>query len=393
MKKLNENVMNKKMNYSCKLILLGWIALISFESSAQAPACTPVVYAFRHAEDFNPNPAPSGGPYGFLTRTGATHADLYPAMIEALRTAKGYCPVTKVYATSSTKYFDENKNRVAEPGVLNIYGAVNSFCTARPLAKSLTTNPQSWQVPKSYPTNNLCVDASTGNVVGALAISSDNTSSDPIMIVDGVGLDEYLTGNNSGPPLHAALLANAKISGSSAIFWTSQGLHALGNAIINGGSQGPLSSNVPVKQNKNLPGRNVVYIFKPKPQDANGDWTGASVTGFSDTSNNYFQCFNFTNTTSGAVGKMQTNNWCGKPNTFGTLLGYVEITPTCTLTRLASNDSVCTNQIPLINLPGGSGGQVGTQINGKICNIKSGNTPAVTVDSSSGSMYVGYCTP
>lgn len=371
--------MHIKINLGCKLILLGWIALVSLESSAQAPACTPVVYGFRHAEDFNPSPAPSGGPYGFLTRTGATHADLYPAMITALGTAKGYCPVTKVYAASSTK--DPAK------GYINYTGAVNSFCTARPLAKSLP-NQQNWMLPLNNmgsSNNSLCVNARTGEVEGPL------TSSDPIMFIGDVGLDQYLTGNGSGTLLFNALLANAQTPtpGSSAIFWTSQGLHALGNAIINGGSQSPLSSNVPEKQNKNLPGRNVVYIFKPKPQDTSGNWTGASPTGFSDTSNNYFQCFNFTNTTSGLVGKMQTNNWCGAANTLGTLLGYTDVTSACTLPKLASNDPVCANEIPLKNLPGGGD----TQINGKICNIKSGNTPAVTVDSNSGFMYVGYCTP
>jgi hypothetical protein len=46
-------------------------SLLSFISSASAQACTPVVYAFRHAEDLE---APGNG----LTLVGQQHAFLYP---------------------------------------------------------------------------------------------------------------------------------------------------------------------------------------------------------------------------------------------------------------------------------------------------------------------------
>jgi hypothetical protein len=49
-------------------------SLLSFISSAAAQACTPVVYAFRHAEDLE---APGNG----LTSAGQQHAFLYPAMV------------------------------------------------------------------------------------------------------------------------------------------------------------------------------------------------------------------------------------------------------------------------------------------------------------------------
>ena len=65
--------MNKKMNYISSLISVGLITFVCFRASVQAQNCTPVVYAFRHAEDFNPpeGSKPDGGPYGFLSRTGA----------------------------------------------------------------------------------------------------------------------------------------------------------------------------------------------------------------------------------------------------------------------------------------------------------------------------------
>ena len=64
--------MNKKINDMVSLISVGLITFVGFTASVQAQDCTPVVYAFRHAEDFNPaNPKPDGGPYGFLSRTGA----------------------------------------------------------------------------------------------------------------------------------------------------------------------------------------------------------------------------------------------------------------------------------------------------------------------------------
>ena len=57
--------MNKKMNYISSLISVGLITFVCFTASVQAQNCTPVVYAFRHAEDFN---SPEGSkPVGDLT--------------------------------------------------------------------------------------------------------------------------------------------------------------------------------------------------------------------------------------------------------------------------------------------------------------------------------------
>ncbi len=218
--------MNKKINDMVSLISVGLITFVGFTASVQAQDCTPVVYAFRHAEDFTPPDREDGGPYGFLSRTGAAHADLYPEMIETLAEHKGYCPVTRVYAASPTG------NDGQANDYINYDGAVNSFCTARPLAKSLSPQ-QTWIVPpnnRSSSTNPLCTNAETGNLEGVL------TKNDPIMFINGVGLDEKLKGpagsDDPGALLRAALLDTAERNESSAIFWTSQGLHALGLSLI-----------------------------------------------------------------------------------------------------------------------------------------------------------------
>ena len=361
--------MNKKINYMFRLISVGLITFVGFTASVQAQDCIPAVYAFRHAEDFNPpQPDPNdpnlGGPYGFLSRTGAAHADLYPEMIKTLETLEGYCPVTRVYAASPTG----NDGKAND--YINYNGAVNSFCTARPLAKSLSPQ-QTWNPPKNTgnsSNNTLCINAITGVREGAL------TENDPIMFIGNVGLDQYLKGSGDDDPgalLRAALLDTAEINESSAIFWTSQGLHNLGNAIIDGNSR------VPEKDGGNIPGRNVVYIFTPKVTDN-------LITGFNDTSLDYFQCFNWTNYGDMGRGHMRTNNWCGRSD--GTKLGgSMQDDKQCTLQGLQDNNALCLNQIPNQNLPDGGG----KQINGKICNIKD---PESGFIEEGGDSYFGYCT-
>lgn len=83
-----------------------------FTSSIRAQ-CTPVVYAFRHAEDVAIGTA--------LTRVGVQHADLYPLMVGKFDDAHNYCPVEWVYSM-----YDINPD--GSPGT------TNPFQTAEPLA-------------------------------------------------------------------------------------------------------------------------------------------------------------------------------------------------------------------------------------------------------------------
>jgi hypothetical protein len=221
-------------------------------TDALAQACTPVVYVFRHAEDTNPPNPP--GPIFALTPTGKAHAALYPAMVNDFQAANGFCPVAKVYATT--------KVEKQQPCGSACASATNAFDTGAPLAQS---------------------------VMGAA----------PITVAGGNQLYEYLGNGNDAPAspnystptasaLRAELLAAANGGKSSAIFWTSQGMHVLGGVIINA------NSNVPVKNGGAIPPRNSVYLFK-----AAG--TAPNITTFGDTPTNdslpvkssvYVQCFN-----------------------------------------------------------------------------------------------------
>lgn len=229
----------------CVLALL--CSLVAFASAASAATCTPVVIAFRHAEDSNPNPPP---PIFTLTPTGMRHAELYTTMVPGLTTANNFCKVTKVYAATKA-------NKVAPCGDA-CASATNAFDTAAPLAKAVMSH-------------------------------------DPITTVGGKELYEYLGNGNEAPKvpdynkkaavaLRSELLETANRGESSAIFWTSQGLHVLGGAIING------TSNVPDKNaatNPVTPPRNSVYVFE-------ADTSAATITKFSDivSPTFYVQCFN-----------------------------------------------------------------------------------------------------
>ena len=76
--------------------LATFCSLLWFSSARAQFPCTPVVYAFRHAEDVN-EPAPH------LTPVGSQHADLYPSTIESFGQPRGYCPVGFVYSTYNIK--------------------------------------------------------------------------------------------------------------------------------------------------------------------------------------------------------------------------------------------------------------------------------------------------
>ena len=65
--------MSKVRTSGCALVLFG--ALVLSASAAPAQTCTPVILAFRHAEDTNPPNPP--GPIFALTPTGTRHAELY----------------------------------------------------------------------------------------------------------------------------------------------------------------------------------------------------------------------------------------------------------------------------------------------------------------------------
>ena len=110
--------------------LLIFCSLFSFASpSASYAACTPVVYAFRHAEDegksvkaFPCLPGSTVNCTTALTPVGKEHADLYNEMITNFEMIHDYCAVKYVYSV----------NPILPGGFAG--GTTNPFETARPLA-------------------------------------------------------------------------------------------------------------------------------------------------------------------------------------------------------------------------------------------------------------------
>jgi hypothetical protein len=222
-------------------------ALVGATSAALSADCTPVVYAFRHAEDRDkqvpkfrclPN-YPADCTTG-LTEVGEMHAKHYLEMVTSIQNLENFCPVTDVYSVSPV---------LPPKGVAG--GTTNPFYTGLPLAHTLS-NPADPNVTVKF-------------------FDEDNN------LVDEKILDEDLK-NVTPSELNHVLVAIAETGGSTAIFWTSDGLSKLGEAI---------NSNVKVipQKGNGLPPRNAAYIFK---------FDAASET-FSPPSSatQYTQCFNF----------------------------------------------------------------------------------------------------
>src|SRR5271155_2274376 len=108
--------MNIRPILLCSLVSFCSLFLFILSASAQ---CTPVVYAFRHAED-----AEAGS---YLTQVGRQHADLYVAMVHQFESDNNYCPVGFVYSMY-------NYNLNGTPGTNNPYQ------TAAPLAIDACNN-------------------------------------------------------------------------------------------------------------------------------------------------------------------------------------------------------------------------------------------------------------
>jgi hypothetical protein len=229
------NIPNLNTKNALLCFLTGFVSLSLFFSSPAAAACTPVVYAFRHAEDLN-------GPPTELTPVGMEHANLYIEMITAFELTNNYCPVKFVYSVNQVK-----------PG--GEVGTTNPYFTARPLA----------------------------NIVMNL---------NPIIEIDNKRIDEFLEMSNIGPVRFRDVMLDKVEGGSSvALFWTSQGLHNLGEAIVPG-------FNIPEEPK---PPRNAAYVFEFNGSD--GFIAPPKV-------DQYIQCFNWANFR--APGDMSSSKyWCG----------------------------------------------------------------------------------
>ena len=249
------------------LVLFGSLALLPSNASGQA--CTPVVFAFRHAEDTKPDPSP---PYFALTPSGEAHAALYPKMIREFQAANNFCAVTRVYSTTKEPKPSTDPKDPCSP---NCASATNARDTAKPSAKEFMSSDAKPITAVTGPTGvQYQLWEFLGNSNGK-APSEEKTN--------------YST--DAATALHDELLATANRNESSAIFWTSEGLHVLGGAIMK------KSSNVPPKTDTYSPPRNAVYLFTAKDSAPN-------IKSFSDTTSPfppltsplYVQCFNHVET-------------------------------------------------------------------------------------------------
>ncbi len=261
-----------KFTLTYSLVLFCSLFVVAGQSSADG-VCTPVVYAFRHAEDFNPTQEEidKGADPTELTPAGEAHAELYPEMIFDFEHTHGYCDVGWVYSM-----YDRKPN--TDPGTTNPYS------TAAPLAGVACSN--FWEA---------ILDAGFG-IPGSPLPDPDSCGSRPnlppeewitggsfprMALRSGGKLYEFLgtipaeQGGPSGPPrggksatfddLRVELLQDIfwileTSSGetqpprfSVAIFWTSQGLNVLGQGIVQGFTGIPETPKPP---------RNAVYVFE-----------------------------------------------------------------------------------------------------------------------------------
>jgi len=246
--------MRKVRTSARALVILGSFFLSA--SAALAQTCTPVVYAFRHAEDSNPAP----GKFT-LTPTGKAHAALYPSMVSGFENAdsNNFCPVTRVYAVTKKAKVNCSSNCTS---------ATNAFDTSRPtacwVASKDLTKCTCWLRSKNNQEADACAATMTPDP------STKTTDPTTKLTYD---LYEFL-GNGNNPPtnpsyttleataLRNELVATANAGSSSAIFWTSDGLHVLAGAIIKGTSRVPDKKGSDPKAAKGTPPRNAVYVFQ-----------------------------------------------------------------------------------------------------------------------------------
>jgi hypothetical protein len=266
-------VMSKVRTSGCALVIFG--ALVLSASAAPAQTCTPVVLAFRHAEDTNPPNPP--GPIFALTPTGARHAELYAennfgdpesGMVSQFVDRNGFCKVTKVYAASKV---------TKKPCSENCASATNAFDTASPLAKSVMSADPITKVGNDPNDVNTQLWEYLGNGQNAkpnLPINYDTTVA---------------------KQLRNELLETAKRGESSAIFWTSQGLHVLGGVILDGDSIVPDKNADAGTPLAGTPPRNAVYLFTAVNVGSNLKFEDTPSTSRSDPvlkTSVFVQCFN-----------------------------------------------------------------------------------------------------
>ena len=218
------------------LFFLG--SLLWFVSSASAQSCTPVVYAFRHAEDSGRN----------LTLVGRQHASLYPSMVAGFGSSHSYCPVGFVYSMYEF-------NADGSPGTNN------PFQTAQPLAAFVCGDAAFSAGLDPYTT---CVGSASEPRTSLASVNGGGNLYEYLGIEGAPRTTEL---SASGSQLRDELLQHAGEGFSSAIFWSSQGLNILGQAIADNpvvdipGCSVPPKPGTDCPDDKGKPQRNAAYVF------------------------------------------------------------------------------------------------------------------------------------
>ena len=241
------NIPNSNIKTTLFYFLIGFVSIsLFFSSTAAAALCTPVVYAFRHAEDQDRD----------LTKVGDRHANLFPSMLWSFGAAHDYCPVGYVYSMY-------NIRADGHPGTNN------PLQTAEPLANVAC------YTRAIYFNDSPDKQCSGSGFEPSMALLNGRNLYEHL----GATTVEKNANGATGPQLLEELIKRAPAGGglSSAIFWTSEGLHDLGKAIAPG-------TDIPVKTDTFSPPRNAVYAFV-----FNG--TGFEPIVQNDI-NQYVQCFN-----------------------------------------------------------------------------------------------------
>jgi hypothetical protein len=194
------------------------------------------------------------------------------------------------------------------------FGSAHNYCPVEFVYSTYNINPN------GTPGTNNPLETAQPLAIAACSAFGPCTGSEPrVRTALGKYLYEYLGAEGApkicqkcqpgaeGSDLRAELIANANGGSSSAIFWTSQGLNVLGQAIVPGFTGIPGCSMLPPKdicKNVKAP-RNTAYVFV-----FNG-------TGFEppDPITQYVQCFNvhidFAVSQSKIVGPEGTTYYCG----------------------------------------------------------------------------------
>ncbi len=254
-----------------------------------APACKPVAYLFRHAEET----ANAAGTINTntLKPEGKQHAIIYATMLRNFQNRMGFCPVLDVFAMA-------RKNAPNAPQFANGIGTTNPFFTGKPFANAAVVL---LECQNERINCNPFLEESLPEYFSPTTSTDPTIVEEPGRVQDNGLLYEYMTNTATRDDLRE-LVKDAVESGFSvAFFWSSQGMGEIAKVL--GSPIGAYASNsVPAKANDYKAPRNSVFVFsnynstglaEPGAKVA-GTFNAISTTGkLAATTGQFLQCFNY----------------------------------------------------------------------------------------------------